>query len=175
MRVFIAVEIPKEHQEKIKEIQKQFSNLGNINFTKDYHCTLKFLGEISDKQAEQVKEKLRKIKMKKFEANLEGLGAFPNENYINVIWIEIKGRLSELQQKIDSELVEMFPKDERFKAHLTLGRVKSVKDKTAMKEKLKMRTEEMRFEVKEFKLIKSTLTPEGPMYETLETYHLEFS
>ncbi len=173
MRTFIAVEIPEEHKEKIKTIQKQFSGLGNINIVKEYHCTLKFLGEISEKQLEQVKEKLRKIKMKKFEASLEGLGAFPNETHINVIWIGIKGRLSELQQKIDSELADMFPKDERFKAHLTLGRVKSVKDKKTMQEKLKTKTEEIKFEVKEFKLIKSTLTPEGPIYETLETYSLE--
>jgi len=172
MRTFIAVEIPEEHKEKIKIIQKQFSNLGNINFTKDYHCTLKFLGEISSQHLEQVKEKLRKVKMKKFEASLEGLGAFPNESHINVIWIGIKGRLSELQQKIDSELADMFGKDERFKAHLTIGRVKSVKDKAAIKEKLKIKTEEMKFELKDFKLIKSTLTPEGPVYETLEVYTL---
>ncbi|MFH1210723.1 MAG: RNA 2',3'-cyclic phosphodiesterase [archaeon] len=173
MRTFIAVEIPKEHQEKIKGIQKQFSGLGNINLVKDYHCTLKFLGEIDEKQLQQVKEKLGKIKMKKFEVNLEGMGAFPNESHINVIWIAIKGKVSELQQKIDSELADMFPKDERFKAHLTLGRVKSVKDKKTMQEKLRIKTEEIKFEVKEFKLIKSTLAPEGPIYETLETYSLE--
>ncbi len=67
----------------------------------------------------------------------------------------------------------MFPKDTRFKAHLTLGRVKSIKNKKTMKEKLEMKTEEMKFEVKEFKLIKSTLTPKGPVYETIEIYPLE--
>lgn len=173
MRAFIAVEIPEEHREKIKEIQKQFSNLGNMNIVKEYHCTLKFLGEITERQVEEVREKLRKIKMKKFEATLEGLGAFPNESYIRVIWIGIKGRLNELQSKIDAQLAEMFPKDIRFKAHLTLVRVKSIKDKQAIKEKLHMKIEPMGFEVKEFKLIKSTLTPEGPIYKTVEVYTLE--
>lgn len=173
MRAFIAVEIPEEHREKIKEIQKEFSHLGNITTVKEYHCTLKFLGEITEKQVEQVKEQLKKIKMKKFEASLDGLGVFPNENYIKVVWVGMKGRISELQQKIDSELAEMFPKDTRFKAHLTLGRVKSIKDKTAMREKLKMKFDEMKFEVEEFKLIKSTLAPEGPIYETIEEYHLD--
>ncbi len=173
MRAFIAVEIPEEHRERIKEIQKQFSGLGNMNIVKEYHCTLKFLGEITDKEAEQVKEKLRKIEMKKFEASLEGLGAFPDESYIRVIWVGIKGRLSELQSKIDSQLQEMFPKDTRFKAHLTLARVKSIKDKNTVKEKLHMKIEPMKFDVEEFKLIKSTLIPEGPVYETLEVYTLE--
>jgi len=173
MRVFIAIEIPDEYKEKIKEMQKEFSKLGNITMVKENHCTLKFLGEITEGQAEQVKDNLRKIKMKKFEASLEGLGAFPNNNYIKVLWIGLKGRVNELQQKIDSQLAEMFPKDNRFKAHLTLGRVKSVKNKEGMKEKLNLKTEEMKFEVKEFKLIKSTLTPEGPVYETLEVYPLE--
>jgi 2'-5' RNA ligase len=173
MRTFIAIEIPEEYKEKIKELQKEFSQLGNITLTKEYHCTIKFLGEITEKQAEDVKEKLRKIKMKKFETSLEGLGAFPDENYIRVVWIGLKGRVSELQAKIDSELQEMFPKDNRFEAHITLGRVKSIKDKAAMKEKLKKKAEEMKFEVKEFKLIQSTLTQEGPVYETLEVYPLE--
>ncbi len=102
MRAFIAVEIPEEHREKIREIQRQFSNLGNINLVKEYHCTLKFLGDITEKQTEQIKEKLKKIKMKKFEATLEGLGAFPSQSYIRVIWVGIKGRMAELQQKIDS-------------------------------------------------------------------------
>ncbi|MFH1332160.1 MAG: RNA 2',3'-cyclic phosphodiesterase [archaeon] len=173
MRTFIAIEIPEQYKEKIKEMQKEFSKLGNITITKEYHCTLKFLGEITEQQAEKVKEELRKIKMKKFEANLEGVGAFPNHTYIKVIWVGLKGRLDELQAKIDTQLKEMFPRDNRFKAHITLGRVKSIKDKQAMKEKLNMKMEEMKFEVEEFKLIKSTLAPEGPMYETLDIYSLE--
>ncbi len=173
MRVFIAVEVPEEHREELQRIQEEFSKLGNINLTKEYHCTLKFLGEITEKQVEEVKEKLRKIKMKKFETSIEELGAFPNQDYINVLWISLKGRISELQAKIDSELQEMFPKDNRFKAHVTLGRVKSVKDKKAIKERLELKTQDMKFEVKEFKMIKSTLTPEGPKYETLEMYSLE--
>jgi len=173
MRMFIAIEIPEQYKEKIKEMQKEFSKLGNITMTKEYHFTLKFLGEITEQQAEKVREELRKIKMKKFEASLEGIGAFPDHNYIRVIWVGLKGRVDELQQKIDSQLKEMFPRDNRFKAHITLGRVKSVKDKQTMKEKLNMKMEEMKFEVKEFKLIKSTLSPEGPIYETIEIYHLE--
>ncbi len=173
MRVFIAVEVPEEYKGKIRKIQEEFSKLGNINLVKDYHCTLKFLGEITEKQAGEVREKLRKIKMKRFEARMQELGVFPNMNYINVIWIGLKGRVNELQSKIDSELQEMFPKDNRFSAHVTLGRVKSVKDKKAIREKLGMDIKEMKFEVKEFKIIKSTLTQEGPEYETLETYSLE--
>ncbi len=173
MRVFIAVEAPEEYREKLQKIQEEFSKLGNINLVKDYHCTLKFLGEITEKQVEEIREKLRKIKMKRFEASMQELGAFPNRDYINVIWIDLKGRISELQAKIDSELQEMFPKDNRFSAHVTLGRVKSVKDKKAIKEKLGMKIEEMKFEVNEFKIIKSTLTPEGPKYETLGMYSLE--
>ena len=64
MRAFIAIEAPEKYKGKIREIQKQFSDIGKITMTKEYHCTLKFLGEITEKQAEQVKENLRKIKMK---------------------------------------------------------------------------------------------------------------
>lgn len=80
------------------------------------------------------------------------------------------GKINELQQQIDSELAEMFGKDLRFHAHITLGRVKFVENKEKIKELLKTKIPSLKFEVKEFKLIKSELTPNGPEYEDLEVF-----
>jgi 2'-5' RNA ligase len=172
MRAFIAIETPKEVNITLKEVQKKFVGLGKINFTQEpYHLTLKFLGEITDSQCAQVKDILKSIKFKPFELELTSLGVFPNENYIKVIWIGTKDKeVNEIQQQIDSKLTGMFAKDLRFHAHITLGRVKFVQDKIRIKELLKTKIPSLKFEVKEFKLIKSELTPKGPEYEDLEVF-----
>lgn len=173
MRLFIAVELPESFKDYLMSIQKQFYNLGTISFTRDYHCTLKFLGEVNETNLERTKELLRHVKIKKFSLTLDSLGVFPSENYMKVIWIGLNGSIDKLQECIDSTLETVYPKERDFKAHLTLGRVKCIKDKRAIKEKLGMKISEMSFEVAEFKLIKSALTPSGPFYETLEVYSLD--
>jgi len=171
MRAFIAIEIPEGLNEYIECLQKKFEGLGKINFTKKpYHLTLKFLGEISEDQFVEIDSLLKTIKMKPFELEFTKLGVFPNENYIKVLWLGVKGRVNELQQKIDSILKEMFCKDKRFHPHITIGRVKFVNDKKKIKELLGLDVKKLRFEVKEFRLIKSELTPDGPVYTDLKIY-----
>ena len=176
MRLFIAIDIPKEIKDKLYDLQKQIGgDLAKINWVhkKNLHLTLKFLGEVPESRLEEIKERLRIIKLKSFEVELNNLGVFPNENNIRVIWVDLKSEhIYELQIKIDQELLDLFSKDTRFQSHLTLGRVKFVKNKEELKEKLKLKIDGW-FIVKEFKLIKSSLTREGPIYETIEEYKLE--
>ena len=64
-----------------------------------------------------------------------------------------------------------FKKDTRFHPHVTLARVKFVKDKQDFIKSLKeIKIEKKSFEITEFKLIKSTLTGEGPIYEDLAVF-----
>lgn len=173
MRAFIAIETPEEIGSVLEEIQKKFKDAGKINFTKKpYHLTLKFLGDISEDQAEKIRSLLRNIKIRPFELELSELGVFPNESYIRVLWVGVKdsSKVNELQQQIDLKLADMFAKDTRFHAHITLGRVKFIKDKERVKELLKTKIPPLKFEVKEFKLIKSELTPNGPEYEDVEVF-----
>ena len=172
MRAFIAIETPKEVNNILKEIQKKFEGSGKINFTNEpYHLTLKFLGEISENQCSQIIEILKTVKFKSFSLELTSLGVFPNENYIRVLWVGVKGEeVNLLQQQIDSKLSDIFGKDLRFHAHITLGRVKFVKSKAEMKELLKTNVPNAKFEVKEFKLIKSELTPKGPEYKDIGVF-----
>jgi|TARA_Y100000310_G_scaffold159627_1_gene159328 2'-5' RNA ligase len=170
MRVFIAIEIPKNLSSYLRELQKEFRGLAKIKFTHHFHMTLKFLGEIKEKQLQEVKEKLKNIKFKSFNTNLINLGVFPSNLRINVIWVGLTD-IEELQKKIDETLIELFPNEQRFHSHLTLGRVKFVKHKKELLEKLKLKIEG-EFEVKEFKLIESKLTKDGAKYITLESYEL---
>jgi 2'-5' RNA ligase len=173
MRLFIAIELPKELNEQILELKKKLeTDTAKLNITKENHFTMKFLGE-TDK-AEEIKEALKKVKFNHYKTKLHNVGVFPNENHINVIWLGIKPEQEtiELKNKIDEVLKEFKFKDEYdFHPHLTLARVKFIKDKEKFKELLhSLKTSNSEFEVKEFKLIKSELTPEGPEYTNIAVF-----
>ena len=178
MRCFIAIKLPNEIKDYLFGLQKEIrSEYAKINFVhkKNLHLTLKFLGEINNKKIEVIKERLRKINFKHLKVSLNDIGFFPNEKSIRVVWISLKpiNAVIELQQKIDSEILDLFNKDERFSNHLTLGRVKLIKNKEKFLERLRsLNIENKTFLINNFYLIKSDLKREGPEYIDLEVFEL---
>ena len=176
MRLFVAVELPKEIKDKLYEFQLKLKPVVKAVFVhkKNIHLTLKFLGEVERKKVEGIKEKLKNVQVKKFKAGLDGCGVFPNEKFIRVVWVGLKPKekVMELQKKVDEELIEFSEQETRFVSHLTLARVKNVKDKKGLLETLKSVKLEGEFEINEFSLIKSELSKDGPRYEVVETYSL---
>ena len=170
MRCFIAIDVSETISNQLKELQNKFENLASITFPKIFHLTLKFLGEISEKQVEDVKNSLRRVKFKPFDLELTDVGSFPDDKRINVLWVGVKPaeRVIELQQEIEKNL-NGFAKDMRFHPHLTIGRVKFVKEKEGIRRLLKSKMGG-RFRAENFKLIKSELMPEGPKYTDLGVY-----
>ena len=170
MRCFIAIDVPEDISDKLKELQKKFENLDSITFPKIFHLTLKFLGEISEEQVEDVKNSLRRVKFKPFDLELTEIGSFPDDKRINVLWVGVESadNVIGLQQEIEQNL-NGFSKDLRFHPHVTIGRVKFVKDKEGIRRLLKSKVEG-KFRAENFKLIKSELMPEGPRYTNLGVY-----
>ena len=171
MRCFIAIDIPFE--EEFKKYQEEISSFGGFSFPKEFHLTLKFLGEVNEDKIEKIKDKLKEIKFKPFKARLSNLGVFPDKKHINVIWINLipQDIIIKLQQSVEDVLEQFFEKEKReFKAHVTLTRVKFVKDKEKLLESLKKKIEG-EFVIDKFKLIKSELTPEGAIYTVLGEYN----
>ena len=171
MRLFIAINIPEKVSDHLFELQKRLSG-GKLTLTKSFHLTLKFLGEVTPAQTEEIKKRLQKIQFKQFTASLDGTGIFPSEQMIRVVWIGIEPSeiICELQKQIDEALP--LKKEKDFKAHITLARVKTVENKKQFSEQVKnLKVEKIPFEVKEFKLIQSQLRGrEGPLYTDLEVY-----
>lgn len=174
MRLFVAFDVSEDAEKELKRQQNALKKTDpGLGFTKEFHLTLKFLGEVDESRIGELKSRLSRIKFEAFTANLSDAGVFPSENYIRVAWVglEPKEKIIALQQQIEGILEGMFPKEERFHPHLTLARVKFIKDKKALLESMKkMKVDKVAFEVGSFKLMKSTLTPEGPVYEVLEEF-----
>lgn len=173
MRVFVSIDLPENIQKEIKKIQEKLPRfVGKFTEMENLHLTLKFLGEIDEEKLVEIKRRLKEIKYRKFEAKISELGVF-SPSYIKIVWVKLNN-CYDLQRIIDEKLEGIFKKEERFMGHLTIARVKSVKNKKYFLGEVK-KTEipaGLKFKVKSFELKKSELTPEGPIHEIIEEYAL---
>ena len=137
------------------------------------HLTLKFLGEIDEKQQVAIRDQLLATakKQKPFEIQLEGIGAFPKTSDPRVIWIGVtvgKEPLMQLARTLEEDCAELgFAKEERpFSAHLTIGRVRSSQHLASLVKKLQVA--EFRgsnpASIEKLILFQSLLLPAGPTY-----------
>lgn len=172
MRCFIAIDIPEEIKEKIIKIQEKLPEFeGKKTEIENLHLTLKFLGEVDKEKAEEVKKRLNEIKFGNFESEIGNLGFFDKKE-IRIIWIGISN-CEKLQKEIDFKLKDLFELEKRFMGHLTIARVKQVKDKKDFLFKLrKIKTEKMRFLVDNFKLKVSELGKFKAEYKDLGIFRL---
>lgn len=179
IRAFIAVEIDQPNKQKLSElISRLKSSEADVKWVNEsqMHFTLKFLGNIEHAKVDQISDTLKTAasSLKAFEIHLSDIGAFPNMHKPRVIWVGVdKGaeNLKLLAAQIETELERLgFAKEKReFKAHLTLGRVKSLKNISQLTRLISEIAFQSEGEIKIDKLIlfQSTLTPKGALYTPL--------
>ena len=188
MRTFIAIELPKEVRDALDKLEQQLKSAqADVKWLapENIHLTLKFLGEIDDKKSDSIIKIVNEVaaNQKSFQARISSIGAFPKINSPRVIWAGIdKG--DEETRKIALELENLIaklgiPKEDRpFSSHITIGRTRSAINRERLVQELsklngQLTQENLEFSVKKVTLYKSTLTPQGPIYEILNEAHLK--
>lgn len=180
IRTFIAVDLDPGFREQIRDIQARFVDFPMKFVDPDIvHITLKFLGDVEESKIPYLSDALDSMMCEPFEAGIEGVGVFPKPSNPKVLWLGGVGNFKALHDEVEALLEPFkFEKDDReFTAHATLARVKFLKkdQKKAFADILKelkaLKLGSMR--VDRLMLKKSTLTPEGPIYETLHTVYLD--
>lgn len=176
MRLFIAVELDEAHRARIVEIQKELAEEAlKLVEPENLHITLKFIGEVPDERAAEIAASLKAVKMGPFDIAIGKLGVFPNMNYIRVVWVGVDGALAELAAKVEASLQGLgyIEKDRHeFSSHLTIARVKT-RPKYLGQRLQKFKDAAIGVQmVDRFFLVKSTLTPKGPIYEHIAEYKL---
>ena len=174
MRLFIALDL-KELKSEFQKIQHKLpKDIAKFKIVPTFHLTLKFLGDVNEDKIEEIKQALSTIRFHPFRLTSDNLGVFPSNAYIKVIWIGLKEniQLQNLQKQIEKTLEKFhFRKDFEFLAHVTLARVKFISSKEKFIKKLnKIKVLQKEATIKEFKLIRSTLTKKGPIYKDLEIF-----
>jgi 2'-5' RNA ligase len=187
MRCFIAIDIDEKIQAAIADVQKQLNakvdiKKGDVKWVEpeNIHLTLKFLGEISDEQLEEVREITNTVAQahQKFNLDIESVGSFGGRS-AKVVWVGAgKGTdaLLALQKDLDEQLtLADFPSEDReFSAHLTICRVRNPKAGLKLAEvvgqfaKLKLGL----IDASAVCVYQSQLTPDGPIYTLLASFKL---
>ena len=179
IRTFLAIELPEEIKAQIGNIQNRLkTTVKGVRWTKleGIHLTLKFFGNVSENDIANISKVVEKntVDARPLTLNVSTIGTFPNLRRPRVLWFGISGsveRLSDLQNEIEKDLESIgFQRENRaFRAHLTLGRVKSPKEVKGLSEIIK---NEESYDAGSFKaygltLFKSDLTPQGAIYTKL--------
>lgn len=183
IRSFIAVALSPEVRKELASIKNQLKSGAGAPVkwveTENLHLTLKFLGDILPAQIPVLINAMQKAAMTMGPLKLEmnSLGVFPNQRRVRIIWAGLGGdveKLSGLQQRLESTLEPLgFTKESRpFQPHLTIGRVRE-QASPAERESLGNRVLTFSslppspFIVDTLFLMRSTLTPSGPIYTEL--------
>lgn len=176
IRSFIAIEIPERIKRGILEIQERLKRTGaDVGWTRPegIHLTLKFLGYVEEGKLVEIQKAMEQAAkgFSSFGIEVSGIGIFPNPRYPRVLWIGIKERdntLKNLQDSIERETERIgFEREDRaFTPHLTLGRVRSQKNRDILIKALDEfdKIELGALNVEEVSLMKSDLSPKGAIY-----------
>ncbi len=176
-RCFIAIELSREIKQALGAIQDELKKtVDGVKWVRpdNIHLTLKFLGHIEKEVVEKTKDILGRAagRTKPFLMKLSSVGAFPDPSRPRVIWIGIdeNKELSSLAGLIEEELVPLgIEKESRpFHSHLTLARVKFLKDKSSVKNAFaSLEVPPVEMTASKITLFQSTLRREGPIYTVL--------
>lgn len=175
-RAFVAITFPDEVTKEVALVQSLFPKnkfIGKLTELENLHLTLKFFGEVSSDELEKIKLNLSKIRFHSFEASLLQTGTFSFRGSPRIVWIKVGGEaIHKLQKQIDDALQSEFRSEERFMSHLTVARIKYVKDKEDFKEKIKkLKVKKIKFKVSSFKLMSSELRLLGPVYNVVDCFN----
>jgi 2'-5' RNA ligase len=183
-RIFIAIKIdPDSNLSRIHS--SLISLLGNERIKwvdpANIHLTLAFLGDTEEELIEVTGIMLKNVctGFGEFSFTLTGTGVFRDYRDPKVIWVgtDHSERLAELNDNIRRGLEEAgFRTDDRpFKPHISLGRIKFIRDPYVLKKTLEPYQESFIQEVhvSEVILYESLLKPSGPVYRPVGKFRLK--
>jgi len=181
IRTFVAIELPDEIaaglsrtitclRAHVADSDIKWVTPGNI------HVTLKFLGNAPVSKLEEIRQALAAVcaAAEPMQLEIKELGAFPSARAPRVIWAGLEGdigALAALAGQMDEVLEPLgFPREHRpFAPHLTLARVRD-EATNATRATLSSAmattsvTGHLSFRADTASLMKSQLTPRGPLY-----------
>jgi len=185
LRAFLAVEPPSAVRGEIAGIQERLKKTvrGVIRWVRPagIHLTLKFFGNIPPPAVDLISGAVaaRTVGVAPFDLTVRTVGVFPDLNRPRVVWLGMAGeveRLLVLQKSLDREFGALgFPREERpFRAHLTLGRIKSPKGLVGLARAVETGETATAgsFRAEELILFRSELTPQGALYTRLAAFPL---
>ncbi|MCF7894883.1 MAG: RNA 2',3'-cyclic phosphodiesterase [Candidatus Omnitrophica bacterium] len=181
MRTFIALDLTDEIKVKIKKVTARLKNLpikAKWAASKNLHITLQFLGDTSQEQLDIIKKIIRDIscQYESFKLYLKDFSFFPNSKKPRVFFINFSSDkiLETLVEALRKKLNQVgFKEDKKFRPHITLARIKDLKNIKELTEKTNQLEVKDSFKITKISLFKSTLTKKGPIYQEIFKVNLK--
>ena len=125
-RLFVAIDLPEEVKDRLVPLCNGLPGARWVH-DRQFHLTLRFLGEVEGPAVASVAESLRSVHAPGFELSLRGVGHFPPRGPPRVLWagVDAGPGLFELQRQVE-KLVRRAgqpPDPRKFSAHVTLARL----------------------------------------------------
>ena len=141
------------------------------------HLTVRFIGDVDGALFLDIKTALAETNISPFNIQMKGVGHFPPRGAPRVIWagLEKSEPLLLLRKKIDAALLKIgvTPEKRKFSPHITLARLKNTPpQKVANFLSGNSLFSQKPFQVDDFKLYSSTLTPKGAIHKVERIYSL---
>lgn len=182
MRAFVSIDCDAVAEE-IRAAQRPFRGIDGLRPVdpEDAHITLKFLGDIPSDRLPALDEALSAAvaaaDAAPFDLELVGYGAFPSRDYISVVWLGVgegSEAVTRLHEAVEERTVELGfdPEDHDFTPHVTIARMDHAGGKEQVQELLERDPTVGRTRIEEVRLTESTLTDDGPIYDTVSRYPL---
>ena len=176
MRCFVAVDLELPTRTPLASlVREKLPRHRDVRWCTDrqLHITLKFLGEVSDKQITAVCNAVKEAShsVEPFKIRVSGLGAFPETRNPRVFWAGVEdpeegcARWVAAADPLFAEL-GFPPEDRAYHPHITLGRVKGTDGGRLVQRLLSELTPPSppAMTIKEIVLFESRLTPTGAIY-----------
>lgn len=177
MRSFLALNLTDEITSYLEDIQSQvkLTNRGKGTWSRpeNFHMSLAFLSEITRDQADVLIRLLnvQLERMRPFTLTLDKLGYFGFEHE-STLWCSVrpdnalKSLVSTVYKSVHDARIHF--ENKPFKAHITLGRKINIMNCALAGIEVKP----LSFPVNEVTLYRSTLTPDGPIYNEVASVTL---
>lgn len=182
MRAFIALDLDDSIKQQLAALQARLKpSCPPLKWVdaRQIHVTLKFLGEIADRQITPIAKALDELgrQCRTFDIRVESLGAFNPTGVVKVLWVGLQeptGCLAQCHARCEELLAPLgFPPEGRkFSPHLTLARNNDPRGSEQIRSAL---AAEPPFSAGDqtitgLTFYQSTLTPRGPIYAALSRH-----
>ncbi len=175
-RIFTGLEVPEAMADELSKLRGGLMSARWIE-PENYHLTLRFIGDVDERTANEIADLLYVVKKRSIEVTLTGLGAFGGDRPRS-LYVAVKQTqpLMELQAEHERIMrrVGLPPETRKFVPHVTLARLgrdatsRTVADWLALRGLFLSRT----FIVPSFELFSSKESVGGGPYLVEETYPL---
>lgn len=126
-RLFIALEVPRNVALSLSLLRGGVPGARWID-VENYHITLRFIGDVDNRTADEIVDRLDRIDRPEFQANLTGIGSFGSKKPHSV-WagVSVSPELLALQAEIERicQRIGLPPDPRNFIPHVTLARLKN--------------------------------------------------